>query len=89
MVAPMVCYLALDDAWNINGQVFMVYAGRIAVLQHPVPWRTVFKRGMWTLDELSSMIPDVLEGTTNPAPPAADLEVPGRNGQTAGQTAKA
>ncbi len=77
-VAPMTCYLATDDAWNINGQIFHVYGGTVAVLQHPVPWRTIFKRGMWTLDELSKMVPTILEGTHNPAPPAPDIEVPGR-----------
>ena len=35
---------------------------------------------MWTLDELSAQVPTILEGTKNPAPPAAEVEVPGRNG---------
>ena len=83
MIAPMVCYLAMDEAWNINSQVFLVYAGTIAVLQHPTPWRTIFKHGMWTLDELSAQVPAILEGTRNPAPPPPELEVPGRNGQQA------
>ncbi len=78
MIAPMVCYLAGDDAWNINGQVFLVYAGTVAVLHHPVPWRTVFKPGLWTLDELSAAVPQLLEGTRNPAPPPEDLMIPGR-----------
>ena len=78
MIAPMVCYLAGDDAWNINGQVFLVYAGTVAVLHHPVPWRTIFKPGLWTLDELSATVPQLLEGTRNPAPPPDELEIPGR-----------
>ncbi len=77
-VAPMVCYLASDDAWNINGQVFWVYAGMVALLHHPLPWRTIHKPGVWELDELSEMVPRLLEGTRNPAPPPDDLEVPGR-----------
>ena len=90
MIAPMVCYLATDGAWNVNGQCFLVYAGHISVLQHPVPWRTIFKPGMWSLDELSAQVPSVLEGTRNPAPQPADLEVPGRNGQqAASETARA
>ena len=79
MIAPMVAYLATDDAWNVNGQTFLVYAGTVAVLQHPTPWRTAFKPGMWELDELSKAIPDLLEGTRNPAPPPDELEIPGRN----------
>ena len=78
-VSPMVCYLASDAAWNINGQTFLVYAGTVAVLQHPTPWRTAFKPGMWTLDELTKAVPDLLEGTRNPAPPPEELEIPGRN----------
>jgi NAD(P)-dependent dehydrogenase (short-subunit alcohol dehydrogenase family) len=78
-IAPIVAYLASDDAWNINGQQFLVYAGVVAVLQHPVPWKTLYKPGTWTLDELSEQVPKLLEGTRNPAPPPDELEVPGRN----------
>ena len=78
-VSPMACYLASDHAWNINGQVFHVYAGTVALLHHPLPSRTVFKNGMWTLDELSRMVPAILEGSRNPAPPPDDLEIPGRS----------
>ncbi len=78
MIAPMVSYLASDHAWNINGQIFLVYSGTVAVLHHPVPWRTAFKPGLWTLDELSAMVPQLLEGTRNPAPPPEDREIPGR-----------
>ena len=79
MVAPMVCYLCTDDAWNINGQVFGVSGGQISVLNPPVAARTIFKRGMWTLDELDEIAPSVLlHGVDNPAPAAADIDVPGR-----------
>jgi len=81
-VAPMTCYLGTDHAWNINGQIFHVYGGIVSVLQHPTPSRTIFKPGMWTLDELSAQLPAILQGTRNPAPPAAEVEVPGRNGAT-------
>jgi NAD(P)-dependent dehydrogenase (short-subunit alcohol dehydrogenase family) len=78
-IAPMVAYLATDDAWNINGQQFLVYAGIVALLHHPVPWKTLFKPGTWTLDELSEQVPVLLEGTRNPAPPPEEVEVPGRS----------
>jgi len=78
-IAPMVAFLAADAARNVNGQVFLVYGGTVAVLHHPVPWRTIYKPGTWTLDELSAMVPRILEGTRNPAPPPEELEVPGRN----------
>jgi NAD(P)-dependent dehydrogenase (short-subunit alcohol dehydrogenase family) len=84
MIAPMTCYLATDNAWNINGQIFHVYAGVVSVLNHPLPYRTIYKPGMWTLDELTSQVPTLLEGTANPMPPAPDLEVPGRVVEVAG-----
>jgi hypothetical protein len=34
---------------------------------------------MWTLDELDQLVPRaLLQGIANPAPPAPDIEVPGR-----------
>jgi NAD(P)-dependent dehydrogenase (short-subunit alcohol dehydrogenase family) len=77
-IAPMVAYLASDPAWNVNGQIFLVYSGTVAVLQHPTQWRTISKPAMWDLDELSRMVPQMLEGTKNPAPPPEELEIPGR-----------
>ena len=77
-VAPMVCYLASNHAWNVNGQIFLVYAGTVALLNHPLPSRTIFKKGMWTLDELSKTVPEMLKGTRNPAPPPKEMEIPGR-----------
>jgi len=79
-VAPMACFLATDDAWNINGQIFLVYGGTVSVLAHPVPGRTIFKpgNGLWTLDELSEMVPGLMADIPNPAPPPAELEIPGR-----------
>jgi NAD(P)-dependent dehydrogenase (short-subunit alcohol dehydrogenase family) len=88
-VAPMVCFLATDYAWNINGQIFAVSGGSVSVLNHPLAYKQIFKSGMWTLEELDEAVPrSLLAGTTNPAPPAADLEVPGRPAQaTAAPTA--
>ncbi len=80
-IAPMVCYLASDHAWNVNGQIFHVYAGTVALLSHPLPSRTIFKNGMWTLDELSKLVPQMMEGVRNPAPPPDELDLPGRTKQ--------
>jgi hypothetical protein len=40
--------------YNVNGQIFHVYGGIVSVLNHPLPWRTIYKPGMWTLDELTA-----------------------------------
>jgi len=79
MVAPMVGYLASDDAWNINGYVFAVAGGSVSVLHHPTAQRTIYKPAMWTVDELIEEVPrNLLQGVPNPAPPPPDLEIPGR-----------
>jgi NAD(P)-dependent dehydrogenase (short-subunit alcohol dehydrogenase family) len=77
-VAPMVCFLASDYAWNINGQIFAVAGGNVSILNHPLGYRGIYKQGMWTLDELDAAVPGILTFTENPAPPAEELDVPGR-----------
>jgi 3-oxoacyl-[acyl-carrier protein] reductase len=78
-VAPMTVYLATDKAWNINGQGFSVSGGTISLLHQPLPFRTLYKPGMWTLDELERDVPtQLMQGIANPAPPPPDLDVPGR-----------
>ncbi len=78
-VAPMVAYLSTDDAWNINGQIFAVSGGTVSLLYHPTPFRTIFKDGTWTVEELRSVVPaQLMQSVENPAPPAPDIEVPGR-----------
>ena len=80
MVAPMVVYLLLDEAWNINGQTFAVGGGRVGVLpQLYPPERQIWKPGLWTLEELRAQVPaQLMGGVANAAPPRADIDVPGR-----------
>jgi len=78
-VPPMAAYLGTADAWNSNGQIFHVAGGSVGVSHHPTAMRTLCKPAMWTLDELSKAVPELLEGTRNPAPPPVELEVPGRS----------
>ncbi len=79
-VAPMVGYLASDDAWNINGQIFHVSAGNVSIGHHPIARRTVFKPGLWEFEELDDAVHSVLlRGETNVAPPRDDIEIPGRD----------
>ena len=85
-VAPMTVYLATDHAWNINGKVIYVSGGSISLAYEETPYRTIFKPGMWTLDELDIHVPRMMEGVANPAPPPADLEVAGRPTQAAARS---
>ncbi|WP_322795664.1 SDR family NAD(P)-dependent oxidoreductase [Tepidiforma sp.] len=81
MVAPMTIYLLLDEAWNINGRIFQVAGGHIGLLAdlYP-PFRNIYKHGKWTLDELRMLVPtQLMAGIVNPAPPAEDIKIPGRD----------
>lgn len=80
MVAPMTVYLLLDEAWNINGRIFQVAGGHVGLLQDMYPpFKNIYKHGKWTLDELRMLVPQQLMAVVqNPAPPAEDLQVPGR-----------
>ncbi|MGE0599007.1 MAG: SDR family NAD(P)-dependent oxidoreductase [Dehalococcoidia bacterium] len=80
MVAPMTIYLLLDEAWNINGRIFQVAGGQVGLLQDMYPpHKNIFKNGKWTLDELRQLVPtQLMNGIVNPAPPPADLSIPGR-----------
>ncbi|HWP67415.1 MAG TPA: SDR family NAD(P)-dependent oxidoreductase [Candidatus Limnocylindria bacterium] len=70
-IAPMVAYLASEQARDVNGQMFLCYGRAVALVSQPRPERTLFKAdGYWTLDELDALAPEVLlEGLINPAPP--------------------
>ncbi len=70
-VAPFVVYLCTDEASNINGQVFDVTGGNIAIYSEPVKTKSIDKQeDLWTIEELIELVPKVLlGGYTNPAPP--------------------
>jgi NAD(P)-dependent dehydrogenase (short-subunit alcohol dehydrogenase family) len=68
-VAPWVVYLATDAARDVNGQVFFVMGGLIALLDYPAPVRTIQKDGRWTPAEIATLFPRTLGmDLVNPAP---------------------
>lgn len=70
MIAPLVVYLATDEAANINGCNFFVGDGQVAVFSEPEIKGSIQKDGIWTLDELIDIMPKkVTGGLVNPAPP--------------------
>jgi NAD(P)-dependent dehydrogenase (short-subunit alcohol dehydrogenase family) len=69
-IAPFVVYLATDEAANINGCTFLVTGDQVALYSEPVATKTIYKAGVWTLNELSTVVPSTLAaGLMNPAPP--------------------
>ncbi|MBI2723728.1 MAG: SDR family oxidoreductase [Chloroflexi bacterium] len=84
-VAPMTVFLACDEAWNINGKIFYVAGGRISLAHEESAMRQINKNGMWSVDELRELVPSqLMYGLQNPAPPAPDLNIPGRPAIPAG-----
>jgi NAD(P)-dependent dehydrogenase (short-subunit alcohol dehydrogenase family) len=73
-VAPFIIYLCTDAAADINGQVFDVTGGSIALYSEPVKKKSIDKKdGLWTVEELVELVPKVLlEDYKNPSPPKAD-----------------
>ncbi|MGI8549788.1 MAG: hypothetical protein ACR2PL_03165, partial [Dehalococcoidia bacterium] len=56
-IAPLVIYLATDEASYINGRNFLVGGPQISLMREPTEERTIFNpRGYWTLDELTQVM---------------------------------
>ena len=68
-ISPMVVYLCTDEAAGINGCTFELRGGEISLYADPVPVKSIYKEGIWTLDELCDIVPKSLaSGLVNPAP---------------------
>jgi NAD(P)-dependent dehydrogenase (short-subunit alcohol dehydrogenase family) len=68
-VAPFVTWLATDAARDVNGQLFLVMAGMVALLSYPTPVRTIAKDGRWTPAEIATIFPHTFGlDLVNPAP---------------------
>jgi NAD(P)-dependent dehydrogenase (short-subunit alcohol dehydrogenase family) len=56
-IAPLVVWLASDDAANVNGRTFFVEKGRIGLYSEPILEKQLVKDGGWTIDELFKFMP--------------------------------
>ena len=69
-VSPFVVFLCTDEAANINGRTFCVMGGEIHLYSEPDYIRSIYKKGIWTVDELCELVPGSLAtGLENPSPP--------------------
>ena len=58
-VAPMVCFLLLDRAREVTGQIYTVNGGHIAVWNQPTEVREMHKDGRWAVDEIAARFGEV------------------------------
>ncbi len=73
--APLVVYLASDEAANINGATFQIWKGKIHLFTELVPIKTIEKAERWTVAELREAVPQSLvKDYVNPAPPEPPKE---------------
>jgi NAD(P)-dependent dehydrogenase (short-subunit alcohol dehydrogenase family) len=61
-VAPIIIYLASEEAKAITGQFFSANSGYIGIFPRPMQKTTVMycKTGKWTFDELSKIVPGMV-----------------------------
>ena len=68
-IAPIVTWLAADEAAHVNGHVFHVTEGLVTLLNDPEPVKSIHKDGKWTVEELIRVVPATLGFELyNPAP---------------------
>ena len=69
-IAPLVVWLASDDAANVNGRTFFVEKGRVGLYSEPVLEKQLIKPGGWTIDELFMFMSGTMtKDLVNPDPP--------------------
>ena len=69
-IAPLVVWLASDDAASVNGRTFFVEKGRVGLYSEPVLEKQLIKPGGWTIDELFLFMPGTMtKDLVNPDPP--------------------
>jgi NAD(P)-dependent dehydrogenase (short-subunit alcohol dehydrogenase family) len=77
-VAPLVVYLATDEAGYINGRNFLVGGAQISLVTEPEFGKTIWNpRGYWTLDELAEIFPRTIgQGMQNQWPIREQQQTP-------------
>jgi hypothetical protein len=68
-IAPMVTWLASDEAAHVNGHVFHLTEGLVSLMNTPEPVKTIHKETRWTVEELAKVFPATIGlELFNPAP---------------------
>ena len=71
-VAPIIVYLATDEAKDVTSQIIGSGSGDITVLMPPIqtpgPHQHMHKEGKWTVDELIEVMPRLVGVGGGPGP---------------------
>ncbi len=59
-VAPLVVYLSTEESPNANGYVFGIRGGDIYPYTNPEPERSIYHRGLFSMDELDDLVPRII-----------------------------
>jgi NAD(P)-dependent dehydrogenase (short-subunit alcohol dehydrogenase family) len=75
-VAPIVAFLATDDAGRISGQTFVVYGGTVSIVDAWPTTGTIDRQARWSVDELARKLTELAPGLEAPIKPFPDVEMP-------------
>ncbi len=59
-IPPLVIYLCIDEASDINGKLFDILGDAISIWAEPSKRCTIFNKGGWTIEDLKNAVPNVL-----------------------------
>ena len=78
-VAPVVAWLASDEAANVNGQIVHVAGGVLGLMSQPAVVRSMTKSGApWSVEEIAAVFPTTLGVDLSPRLLVGGLAVPHR-----------
>jgi NAD(P)-dependent dehydrogenase (short-subunit alcohol dehydrogenase family) len=60
-IAPVVTWLASEAAKGVTAQIIHVSRGAVGIMQQPAVIRSFKSENMWTLDELDTLMPKLVE----------------------------
>ena len=69
-VAPMIAWLASDQASEVTGRIFHTVGNRVSLMNSPEQGRSIHKKGRWTVEEIAGVFSETIGmDLVNPAPP--------------------